>query len=237
MGFKVWMFVDALRRGVPLFWYFVLWLPFGDWFYFAVVKARDFGVRPGIAPGQPEQPRSPIPRLEREAEESPSFHNRTQLAWALLDEGQHERAQHYFELALQTHPADREATFGLGLSKLEQQDFAAAVETLTSLVERSFAYEDYDAALSLAEALYRDGRTDDALELLHQVVRQSHRLEHLVTLAKYQLRAEQRDDARATLERAIEDFEALPDFMRRRNGALATEARQLLRSLDPDSQS
>ena len=95
LAFKVWMFVDALRRRVPFFWYLVLTFPFGEVIYFAAVKARDFGVRPG-APEEERKP-SPVVRLERVAEESPSFHNRTQLAWALMEEKQPERAQHYFE--------------------------------------------------------------------------------------------------------------------------------------------
>ncbi len=229
LAFKVWMFVDALRRRVPFFWYLVLTFPFGEVIYFAAVKARDFGVRPG-APEEERKP-SPVVRLERVAEESPSFHNRTQLAWALMEEKQPERAQHYFELALTTHPGDREALFGLGLSKLEQEDYAAAIATLTELVDESFSYEDYDAALGLVEALYQDGQREGAFELLERIVRTSHRIEHLVALARYQMRAERRDEARVTLERAIEDFEAQSEFLRRRNGAVATEARQMLRAL------
>jgi hypothetical protein len=235
LAFKAWMMVDALRRRAPLLWFPVLMLPFGDWVYFFTVKLPDYRVAPGAA--APPVIQAPDPRpskvtlLERAAEESPSFHNRVELAWALLDEKQPQRAQGYFEAGLRTHPDDSEATYGLGLCKLAQDDAAGAIETLGPLVERSFAYEDYEGALALAEALSRDEQPDVALSLLHDVVRASHRLEHLVTLARYQLRSERRDDARATLGRALQDFEAQPDFLRRRNGAVATEARQLLRAL------
>ncbi|MGD8859849.1 MAG: tetratricopeptide repeat protein [Myxococcales bacterium] len=241
IAFKAWMVVDALRRRAPLLWYPVLMLPFGDWIYFFAVKLPDLGVRrsapaaapappPSIRPQEPPRQRE-LARLEHAAEESPSFHNRVELAWALLDEHQPQRAQTYFELGLRSHPDDKEALYGLGLCKLDQDDAAGAIETLGPLVERGLAYEDYEAAIALAEALFRDEQPDTAVALLQDVTRSSHRLAHLVTLARYQMRGQRHDDARATLSRALEDFEGQPDFLRRRNGAVATEARQLLRAL------
>ena len=237
-AFKLWMLVDAMRRRVHVLWYVVLMVPFGDIVYFFAVKLRDFNVRespqPGPAPNPPN-PQMALAELERETELSPSFHNRTRLGWALLDHEQPERAAQCFELALRTHARDREALHGLGLSRFAAGDSAGAIEVLQRLVERSFAYEDYGAALTLAEALFGADRAAEAFELLGEVVRDSHRIEHRLLLARYQLRAARKTDACDTLRGALREFEAQPDFERRRNGAVATEARRLLRTLEEPS--
>lgn len=228
-AFKLWMIIDAIRRRVDLIWFFVLLFPGGDWIYFVAVKLRDFAVRPAAPPG--EKPRIDLDALRREVDSSPSFHHRVRLGWALLDEDQPEEAQRYFELGLTTHPADRDALYGQGIALLRQGQSERAAEALSRLVDRSLAYDDYGAALRLAEALFESGQRDDALELLRSVTRTSSRLDVPVTLAKYQLRAELPADAALTLQDVLAEFERLPDYLRRRNGAIATEARQLLRNL------
>jgi hypothetical protein len=230
IAFKIWMIIDALRRRVGLVWFAVVMVPFGEWLYFIAVKLRDFNVRP--APPPEQSAALDLERLRAEAEESPSFHNRTRLAWALLGQGEAEEARALFERALSSHPADSEGLYGLGLCQLELGDHAAAADILSGLVEHSMGYEDYHAALALCEALFALGRRDEAFGLLRGVIRSSHRIEHQVALAKYELRAEQPDQAQNTLRKALDEFEGLPDYLRRRNGAFATEARRLLRGLD-----
>jgi hypothetical protein len=228
--FKLWMIFDATRRRVHGLWYLALILPLGDLVYFFAVKLRDFNARSSVAPGAPVPP--PALAAEREAEQSPSFRNRVRAGWALLDAGLPERGRSYFEQALGTHASDKEARFGLGLCLLEQGQAAAAVETLTSLVERSLPYQDYDAALALAEALFRADCAPGALELLQSVIRESRRLEHRLLLARYQLRADERAAALTTLRGALSTFESQAEPERRRDGAVATEARRLLRTLE-----
>jgi hypothetical protein len=230
-AFKLWMITDALRRRLPPLWYVIVMLPLGDLIYFVVIKLRDFNVREGPAPvTQPARPS--LASLEQAVAGSPSFDNRVQLGWALLDEGQPERAQGCFELALATHPNEKHALHGLGLSRLSRGNSAGAIEALSRLVRRSFAYQDYEAVLALAEALYLGGRSQEAFELLSDVVHDSRRLEHLLVLARYQLRSERKSDAQLTLRKALSLFETQPEPERRRNGAAATEARRLLSALD-----
>ena len=230
-AFKLWMIADALRRRLPPLWYVIVMLPGGDLVYFVVVKLRDFNVRQGPPP-EPVTQRPSLADIEREVESSPSFHNRIRLGWALLEEQQPERAERCFEQALVTHPGEKEALHGLGLARLTRGDSAGAVDSLGQLVQRSFAYDDYDAALALAEALYRANRAQEAFDLLADVEHDSRRLEHLLVLARYQLRAERKTDARQTLRKALSLFETQAEPERRRNGAAATEARRLLSALD-----
>lgn len=231
-AFKIWMIIDALRRRVSLLWLPILMVPFGDWFYFVVVKLRDFNVRP--VPAVERDAVGELERLERAAAESPSFHNRVRLGWALLERAQPGRAETCFAQALTSHPDDREGLYGLGLSQLEQERYDDAIESLTQLAEQSLSYEDYEPALALCEAFFASGRRDDTFALLHEITRSSHRLAHQVALAKYQQRAAAPERARETLRNALRDFEAQPDFLRRQNGAVATEARRLLRVLEPN---
>lgn len=228
-AFKLWMIFDAIRRRVDLIWFFVLLFPGGDWIYFVAVKLRDFAVGP--AAPTIEEPQVDLDALRGEAEASPSFHNRVRLGWALLEANEPEEAQRYFELGLSTHADDRDALYGQGLALLRRGESARAVEVLSRLVDRSLAYDDYRAAMLLAEALFESEQREDALELLRTVTRTSSRLDVPVTLAKYQLRADLAGDAVATLQGVLDEFERLPDYLRRRNGAIATEARQLLRNL------
>jgi hypothetical protein len=220
-------------------WYVVLTVPFGEVVYFFTVKLRDFNVHPlppakatAAEPAAEERPSAAA--LEREVELSASFSNRVRAGWALLEERQPERARRHFEDALRTHPRDKEPLHGLGLCKLEAGDLAGAVDTLTQLVERGLAYDDYGASLALAEALFRAERHDELFELMTVLVRDSRRLEHQVALARYQMRTERKSDARDTLQSALATWQAQPELERRREGAVATEARRLLRTLVPE---
>jgi hypothetical protein len=238
---KLWMLLDAVRRRVHVLWYVVLTVPFGEVIYFFTVKLRDFNVHPlpqpapeaaAAASAAPQRPSAAD--LEREAELSGSFSNRVRAGWALLEEREPERAQRYFENALRSHATDKEALHGLGLCQLERGDIASAVDTFSRLVERGLGYDDYGATLALAEALYRSERHDELFELLSLLVRDSRRLEHQITLARYQLRTERKSAARDTLQSALAAWQAQPELERRRDGAVATEARRLLRTLVPE---
>jgi hypothetical protein len=234
LAFKIWMLVDALRRGVHALWYLVVMLPAGDVVYFFAVKLRDFNVRP--APPAPEQSAIKAPsieQLEAEVASSPSFHNRVQLGWALYEARQPARARECFELALRSHPRDSDARYGLGLCLLEQGKLTEAADALTPLVERSFAHDDYRAAEALAEALHRSEQNAEACAVLEAVVKATRRIEHRIAHAKLLIRCEERDEAARVLGNAISEFEAQPEHVRRREGASATEARRLLRTLSP----
>jgi len=237
LAFKMWMLFDALRRGVHALWYLVVMLPAGDFVYFFAVKLRDFNVRP--APPTPEQSAVKVPKLEEleaAVAQSPSFHNRVQLGWALYEARQPARACECFELALRSHPRDNDARYGLGLSLLEQGKLTEAADALTPLVERSLAHDEYRAAEALAEALHRSEQNAEACAVLEAVVKTTRRIEHRIAHAKLLIRCEQRDDATRVLGHALSEFEAEPEHVRRRQGASATEARRLLRTLTPAEQ-
>jgi tetratricopeptide (TPR) repeat protein len=231
LAFKVWMLVDAARRGVHALWYLVVMLPAGDFVYFFAVKLRDYNVHPHAPPDPNEAPS--LDALRALVEDSPSFHNRVRLGWALYDADQPASARECFEAALRSHPQDREARYGLGLCLLDQGKLREAADALSALVEQSFAHDDYRAAEALAEALHRSEQNEEACEVLATIVRSTRRIEHRIAHAKLLIRCERRDEAASVLANAISEFEAEPESARRHQGAHATEARRLLRTLSP----
>lgn len=230
IAFKIWMLLDAFRRRVHVLWFVIVLAPFGDIVYFFAIKLRDFQAR-SAKPVPGERERALI-SLEQAASETPSFTNRVRLAWALLEDGHPKRASGFFEQAERTHRGDKEALFGLGLAQLEAGESEASVSTLTPLIERCLDYEQFAAALALAEALYRSGCKQSTIALLREVSERSRRLEHRLVLARYQLRGDDKAEARDTLQAALGEFDHQPEPVRMRNGAAATEARRLLRMLE-----
>lgn len=227
--FRVWMFVDALRRRAPRLWLFVLWLPFGDLAYFFVVKLGDFGARPAPLPDEPAP--VDLAKLRQAVESSPSFANRVALGWGLLREGQPAEALRYFELGRGTHPGDRDALYGCALAQLAVGERLAGIEALTELVDRQLSYDDYRAAQRLAELLAEQGDLPTALDLRRAVARATRRLAHWLDLGRQQVSAGLLAEARDTLGRLLAEIEALPDYQRRRERAVHDEAQRLLLEL------
>lgn len=233
LAFKLWMVLDALRRHVHGLWYVVLLVPFGEVVYFFAVKLRDFGARPQPEQATSDQPTPPtLQELEQAVADSPSFHNRQRLAWALLDAGQPAKAIERFEQALSTHPKDKHAQLGLAYALLDAGQPEQAASVLTALMERSFGYADYSAANALLEALERSGQDARAVELSELMARDSRRLRHQLLVARQYARVQRRGDAIELLRTALRDFESQPELDRRRDGAAATEARRLLHLLE-----
>jgi hypothetical protein len=231
IAFKVWMLLDVIRRRIHVLWYLIVLAPLGDVVYFFAVKLRDFQTR-ATPPAAPNTRERTLAALEHAVGETPSFNNRVRYGWALLEAGEPKRAVSFFQLAAGTHRHDKEAPFGLGLAHLESGDNESAVDALTPVVDRNLEYEQFAAALALAEALYRAGRKADTIDLLRAISARSRRLEHRLVLARYQLRGDDKADARDTLQAALGEFDGQPEPIRMSNGAAATEARRLLRTLE-----
>jgi len=223
------MFVDALRRGAPRLWLFVLWLPFGDLAYFFMVKLGDFGARPAPLPGEPVP--VDLATLRAAVESSPSYTNRVALGWGLLKEGQPAEALRYFELGRGSHPHDRDALYGYAVAQLELGERPLGMEALTELVDRQLSYDDYRAARRLAELLAEQGDLPTALELSRAVARATRRCTHWLDLGRHQARAGLLTEARDTLGRLLAEIEALPEYQRRRERDVRDEAQRLLLEL------
>lgn len=229
LGFKLWMLADAMKRRVEVGWYLLLMLPFGAVVYFFVVKAPAFNIR--NAPVVAEEPPVELEALQRAVTDSPSFRNRVNYGFGLLQAGENRDALAMFDAALQSHSQEKEALLGRGLALLALDEANAAIEPLAEVVDRSIAYQDYAAAVALAAALETDDRRDDALSIARATARHSHRYLHRLALAELQHRLGRGTEAMETVQALVEDFAQEPEFVRRRHVEVDERARRLLAEL------
>ncbi|HEY2409819.1 MAG TPA: tetratricopeptide repeat protein [Polyangiaceae bacterium] len=231
-AFQIWMLVDAYRRRVNAYWYFIiLVVPFGALIYFGFVKLSGTNsTRPVFAPGS----RAPsYAELERRVQETPSVINKLALAELLLEDGKYEAAVSRFRDVLNHASDNKEALHGIARAFLALGRPQEASDELARLMELDAKFRDYSAALDYAEALWQSGERDDAIGLLTGLVGVSGRLNHRVALAHYCKEAGQYGAARAELESALREFDRSPDYVQRREQQWADRARRALREL-PD---
>lgn len=230
LGFKLWMVLDAIKRRVEFGWYLLLALPFGAVVYFFAVKARAFNIRTAPPPRR-SAPEPDLEALKAAVEASPSFRHRTDYGFGLLYADRPDEALSWFDAALSTHPKEKEALMGRGMALLARGEAQQAIEPLSTVADRSFAYRDYAAALALSHALESAGESQDALELAERIARHSRRYVHRLALAELQRRLGRTAEAKDTLQALLSDFGAEPDYVRSRARDLDLRARQLLADL------
>ena len=231
-AFMAWMLIDAYRRGAERRWFWIIFIPFGEWYYFFMVKIH----APEMAwLKQLFQYRKPLTldSLRYSYEQTPSLANRLRLAQALHDESEYEEGARLFSEVMAKWPDNREALLGLALCHAGRDDDDATVQHLERLIELDRAYDDYQPWLHLTEALWRLDRRDDALRLLERLVATSPRLGHSIALAQLQIEAGLQETARATLWRALEQYRHAPRFDQRNNRTWARRAKKMLKTLGP----
>ena len=226
-AFTIWMLVDAIRRRTAFYWYLIIFFPLGEWVYFFVVKIHDFNISWDKLFTRPPS----LDKLRHELRTSPSLLNRLNLADALHDLDQHREAEVLYAEVLNQDEDSKAALHGLGSCKLQQKQFDAAARDLERLVARDRAFRDYMPWQNLAEALWRDGKRDEAIAELQKLVAASPRLEHQNVLARYLAEHGDRDAARRLLQKALDDFRYAPRFQKRTSGRAAAEARRQLKNL------
>jgi len=234
------MIVDAIRRRVEPFWYVILLFPAGALIYFFFVKLKITELLP-IAPEQTlptqraEEAQEPtstiIERFREKVQQSPSYTNRVKLAKALFANKQFEEAAGFFTLARKTHPREREAIYGLGLCQFELNRNKEAIETLSDLLDLNLEYDDYKAAQVLVQILWYEGQREEAFSLLEEIKERSPELRHRIVIAHYLIKDGLKERAIEVLEEALSRFNRASEYIRKREGRWATEARGLLRNL------
>jgi hypothetical protein len=232
-AFTIWMLVDAVKRRPIVYWYVIIFLPFGPFVYFFAFKIhdREFDWLRNLFRGAPRAPS--LADLRERAKESPSVENRMRLANALHDAGEYAEAAEVFEAILGSRGDEPDALYGLGRCRMELGEPEAAVELLTRLVEKNRAYRDYAACLELAEALTRAGHDDEAIDLLQGLLRSSPRPRHAVALARRLVVMARIEEAQRILREALADHERNHAANQRRDRDDAREAAELLKSISP----
>lgn len=193
---KIFMFRDAVKRGVPTIWFWLIaFMPFGEVIYFFVYPFDDTRLRQRFF----NWFRSP----RRRYAVSPTVEHKFELAQALYDEGKFEEAQFELEALLRHTENHKEALFLLGTTRLQLEDYDGATRPFQRLVDTRAGFRDYAAWVQLAYAHYEAGRPEEAIDQLERLVERSGRLQHRVILAEYLIKAERTERARAILNRAL----------------------------------
>src|SRR5260370_20238661 len=93
LGFTVWMMVDAYKRSVEPFWYWVILLfqPIGAWVYFFAVKFRTLRL-PSMRPAISRESKLSLAELRYRVDRTPTLANRFALAERLMEKGAHPEA-------------------------------------------------------------------------------------------------------------------------------------------------
>jgi hypothetical protein len=232
-AFSLWMLADAYSRPrVPRFWYFIILLPFGEWFYFLKFKIHDpdFAWLKGPFASIFEKPIS-VEELRFKLEETPCFDNRIALAQALHDRDDFEESAVLFAEALEANETSSEALYGLAVSKIGSKDFEDAIEPLKKLLELEASHREYDGWAKLAHALWQLERKDEALSALAELVEKSPRLAHRVLYAYYLAEDQRHGVAQEQLVTAIREYEYAPKHLKRHNRSLFKRAKEMLQTL------
>ncbi|MEM7410031.1 MAG: tetratricopeptide repeat protein [Myxococcota bacterium] len=228
-GFKLWMLVDAIQRGVGCIWYsLIFFVPGGAIAYFVTEKAPNLGW--GSAASWFQRP-VPTAALEHAYRENPCVANEGHLAARLHDEGEFDRARELYERLLRRDPDSLRGHYGLGLCRRGLGRDAEAVDAFREVLARDRAYAQYAVWLDLADALGVLERTEERIEALRELVRANPRLDHTVALSTALIDAGRESEARAELSRGLDDFNHAPRHVRRLARPAAKQASKLLGAL------
>lgn len=231
--FKALMLVDSFQRFgwcCSNYWYYIiLFLPFGEWIYFFMVKIHD----PQIARYTKVffTKRVSLEDLRYRAAESPSVANKTVLAQALIDSGAFTEARELLQELVKSDPTSKRTVFLFAQALLGEGDSSSAVSELERITSSDLAFDNFHPAMTLAEAYWNDSAKEKAVELLRLVANRSRRLEHSTALAKCLINLNSRDEARLLLDKGLNDFKHSPAYVKRGERPYAREAKNMLRSL------
>jgi hypothetical protein len=228
-AFSLWMLVDAASRRAGYVWYMIIMMPFGEVAYFLAVKIHD----PEFAAfrlGRSGKPPS-LDQLRFNAEDTPSFENRLMLARGLHDTDRHREAAELFRQLLDEEPEDKAALYGLGCSLLGAGETKVATQVLEALAELDFKYAEYAAGSMLADIYWQEERREEALALKETLANASRSLAHQTELARSLAELGREPEARALIERCLNEYAHSPGYVQKNEKQHARAARRLLKSL------
>lgn len=210
LGLTLWALVDAARRRVEPYWYFLLVLgfPFAAIAYFIWVKVK--------APGAGASTNTNLSPMEQLLEQADRLESR----------GAYSMAERAYRQVLDMNAANARALHGAARCLAELNELQASLDHFERLMVEEPRFRDYTAALEYAEVLARSQRVSDAVDLLRGLSNESPRPNHRLAFAYYLSENNQEAEARLVLTELLEELEAAgPEG---RAGQWQTKARALL---------
>ena len=235
IAFSLWMLIDALRRGAPMYWVVILivFFPIGSFVYFFAIKLKDYKpLQEKLFARVLPHPALSVDELMARYEAAPTQANQLALAAAFYDEERFEQAATLFQDVLERQPAEPDALWGLARVRRSQGNHVESQRLYERLIEESPRHGELAAALEYAEALWDAGQAKRCLEILEDIADESKRLNHRLAYAHYLVESGDKTKARHVLKRALHDHDTHPSWLKQKERQWASAAADLLRKLD-----
>jgi hypothetical protein len=230
----IWMLVDANRRGVEFYWYWIIlaFQPLGAWGYFFLYKLPDLrgNVGSGWLSNLFHRP-PPLDELRYRAERSPTMANHLELGQRLTEKNEYAEAIPHLEAALASEPEHCQALFCLAQCQRGQGHPEQALPQLQKLIAKQSGWRDYEAWRALVDVREETNDAAGALTTSRELVRLSPTLRHKCLLAEHLMANGGQAEARQILEQGLQDHAYQPGPIRRRNTPWARQAKQLLKKI------
>jgi hypothetical protein len=229
LAFTIWMLVDAYKRRVEYFWYWVIFIfqPVGAWVYFFAVKFHTFRLTKTQGYSSEERSLS-LEVLRSRVNRAPTVANRFALADRLMEKGAYAEAIPLLEAVLAIEPNYCAVLHALAECLLATSAAEKAVAPLEKLLNRDPRWEHYRAWRTLAEVHVARGQPADALAACHELDKRMPTLENKCLLARHLLENGKPSEAANILNAGLEDHGYAPWKARWRNWHWARAARRLL---------
>jgi hypothetical protein len=228
----VWMLVDANRRGVDYYWFWIIlaFQPLGAWAYFFLYKVQDFRGGAGWPAGLFHR-RPSLEEVRHRAEWSPTLANRLELGGRLVEAGEFAEARPHFEAVLAHEPEHGQALFLLAACHRGLGHPVQALALLEKLKAHQPNWGNYSGWHTLIAVRREAGDAAGAIASCRELLQTAPRLEHTCLLADHLLDAGEREEAGKILRQALADFRYLPGPSRRRDRPCIGKAKQLLKEI------
>jgi hypothetical protein len=224
LAFAIWMLVDAHRRGMDYYWFFIIFFVpiIGPLAYFFIYKIHDFR---GL--GSLYQPKVPLHELRYRTEQTPTLANHLALAQRLIEQKEFTEALPHLEKAQPMEPDHSQVMFSLAVCYKETGQPEKAMPLLERIIQRDRTWSDYAAWRLLIETKETTGDKPGALATCQDLIKLAPSLRHRCICAEHMLEAGQAGEARQLLDQALQDHYYAPGPLRRRNRRWASEAKRL----------
>jgi hypothetical protein len=228
----VWMLVDASRRGVDYYWFWIILVfqPLGAWAYFFIYKAKELRGGTGWLAGIFQRPPS-LEELRHRAEQVPTVAGRLELASRLVETHAYAEAVPHLEAVLAREPDHCQALFRLAQARRGLTQPEQAVSLLEKLLARQPSWGNYQALETLVEVRTEAGDQAGALTSCRELARLAPSLEHRCLLAERLLETGEKVEAGKVVEEGLAEYHYFTGPSRRRDRRWVGKAKQLLKQI------
>ena len=233
LAFTAWMAVEAVRRGQANPWLFIILFfpPIGAAVYFFTnVGSTLFRGSGFVRPGR-RATAADLSRAQAVVRRLDNASTWTTYATLLRERGRHAEALEAAEQALRRDPDEIDAQYERGRALLQADRTAEGIASLQIVLAKKRSFDSDNALLLLAAAHEAEGDLAAARSELEELVGRSSQPRALYQLAAIQARTGDRDQARQTFTRIIDEADYVPRYLQRTVRPWVRQARKALHQL------